>query len=394
MLGFVFGFFATGLLCEAAQCGLSVSRLQYQDGSGRHIDYDFSSGEITTNASGDQDEIELPGSAVLGRGAGEEGVTFLWEEVGGSERDTDAMLTNDALSIRIEQAQWVADTFQGWWAIGAYNGPVAPTPSNWTFEVRLDDFSGLDKEHHFLEIDMGGGGWDVVWSPGIAATWFTGWSEGTHYDNLLILSADIWNDEADEGVWEGDEQFLLGNNPTSTVLDLKLVITDGVTLAASYRLNDGAWESLGGHTLTEGTMPGFAGLFPYLDIESGLHIEDDGDEMPPDWELQYGLNPVTNDASADVDSDGYSNLKEYISGTNPTNATSFFCVTNNFQQGGGFVVQWNAISNRHYSVLRSTNLMSGFRALETEIEYPQNSYTDTVSGVEAKGFYKVDVQLK
>ncbi len=176
-----------------------------------------------------------------------------------------------------------------------------------------------------------------------------------------------------------------------------MVITNGVTLAASYRLNDGAWESLGGHTLTEGTMPGFHGLYPYLGIDSYLDIEDDGDEMPSDWELQYGLNPVTNDASEDVDSDGYSNLKEYISGTNPTNATSFFCVTNNFQQageGGGFVVQWNAISNRHYSVLRSTNLMSGFQPLETEIEYPQNSYTDTVSGVEAKGFYKIDVQIK
>ena len=49
----------------------------------------------------------------------------------------------------------------------------------------------------------------------------------------------------------------------------------------------------------------------------------DGDGMPDAWELNYvGLNPLAKDATGDLDGDGYSNLAEYISGTNPTDESS------------------------------------------------------------------------
>lgn len=48
----------------------------------------------------------------------------------------------------------------------------------------------------------------------------------------------------------------------------------------------------------------------------------DGDGMPDIWENQYGLNPLANDASLDKDSDGYSNLKEYLASTDPTDPNS------------------------------------------------------------------------
>ncbi|MDD5223978.1 MAG: hypothetical protein PHE84_08295 [bacterium] len=45
----------------------------------------------------------------------------------------------------------------------------------------------------------------------------------------------------------------------------------------------------------------------------------DGDGMPDYWEIQYGLNPSNpNDASLDLDNDGYTNLEEYQGGTDPT----------------------------------------------------------------------------
>jgi predicted outer membrane repeat protein len=48
----------------------------------------------------------------------------------------------------------------------------------------------------------------------------------------------------------------------------------------------------------------------------------DGDGMPDGWEVQYSLNPLSNDALADADGDGSNNLTEWYCGGNPSNADS------------------------------------------------------------------------
>ena len=55
-------------------------------------------------------------------------------------------------------------------------------------------------------------------------------------------------------------------------------------------------------------------------IESSTAPTDtDRDGMPDDWEKKYGLNANnTSDNSRDTDSDGYTNVEEYINNTNPT----------------------------------------------------------------------------
>jgi hypothetical protein len=54
-----------------------------------------------------------------------------------------------------------------------------------------------------------------------------------------------------------------------------------------------------------------------------VDTDDDGDGMPDEWEEGYeGLNPLVNDAGGDLDSDGYTNLEEYESGTSPVDDTS------------------------------------------------------------------------
>ncbi len=45
----------------------------------------------------------------------------------------------------------------------------------------------------------------------------------------------------------------------------------------------------------------------------------DNDGMPDAYEIQLGLDPLVNDAAADIDSDGISNLDEYLAGTGITN---------------------------------------------------------------------------
>ena len=50
----------------------------------------------------------------------------------------------------------------------------------------------------------------------------------------------------------------------------------------------------------------------------------DNDGMPDGWEVRYGLNPLLNDANADPDGDGKTNLQEYLAGTVPVKRSTSF----------------------------------------------------------------------
>jgi pectate lyase len=48
-------------------------------------------------------------------------------------------------------------------------------------------------------------------------------------------------------------------------------------------------------------------------------VDSDGDGMPDAWEKSHGLNPAdASDSRTDLDNDGYTNLEEYLNGTDPT----------------------------------------------------------------------------
>ncbi len=180
--------------------------------------------------------------------------------------------------------------------------------------------------------------------------------------------------------------------------------------------NDGSglsdWAS-GGGSIPENTFTIVGDSLTIFDGEETVYLhrvkavdsDVDCDQMPDAWEQQ--IMTASGDTITDVsqvnpnddfDGDGFSNLEEYISGTDPTDSTSFFRITNSFMrtdQSDGFIVEWNSVPNRCYSIFWYTNLMTSHHdVLETEIEYPQNSYTDTVHGAESKGFYTINVRMK
>lgn len=50
--------------------------------------------------------------------------------------------------------------------------------------------------------------------------------------------------------------------------------------------------------------------------------DSDLDGIPDDWELKYGLNPNLFDAAEDADGDGWTNLEEYLAGSDPKDPKS------------------------------------------------------------------------
>jgi subtilisin family serine protease len=122
----------------------------------------------------------------------------------------------------------------------------------------------------------------------------------------------------------------------------------------------------------------------------------DADGIPDAWEKGYFGHPSNCVWNIDWDLDGHNNWQEYICGMDPTNAASYFMITNWVPLPGSayFVIEWNSVSSRVYSTYWSTNLMESFHPLEFDIEYPRNSSTDTIHSAEDQCFYRVEVQLK
>ena len=89
----------------------------------------------------------------------------------------------------------------------------------------------------------------------------------------------------------------------------------------------------------------------------------DGDGIPDAWEAQYGLqanNP--GDRNLDLDGDGRSNWQEYLAGTDPTDPTSYLRVDLRTIPGAA-TVQFNAISNRTYTVQYSAGALGPWNLL-------------------------------
>lgn len=95
----------------------------------------------------------------------------------------------------------------------------------------------------------------------------------------------------------------------------------------------------------------------------------------------------------DHDGDGMATGDEYLAGTDPFDARSRFAVAGNFADAtDGVVLDWSSVSGRVYDVYWATNLLHSFVPVQTDIAWPQSSYTSPVPSHAGNGFYKIKVR--
>jgi len=169
--------------------------------------------------------------------------------------------------------------------------------------------------------------------------------DGAYTLNLTQLHA-LWNaDDPETGLAEC--QYTIGTTPqgsdvagwtiflclNNSLVHSGLSLSDGVTYYISVKAKNGAglWSEIGssdgitalssngdydGDGLTNGDEVNIHGTDP-------LTSDTDGDGMPDGWEIGNGLNPLNPaDAVEDADNDGFTNLKEYQTITDPNNPDS------------------------------------------------------------------------
>jgi len=139
------------------------------------------------------------------------------------------------------------------------------------------------------------------------------------------------------------------------------------------------------------------GAFDRMDVDVPLPFQDtDGDGLPDDWEFEHFGNFTIADPNADSDvpPDGFSNLEEFLAGTDPNDSNSILWVEMEPLGNGDFQITWLGAPNRFYTIERSANLLTGYAPTATGIPTasPFNTYVDSPDPGEANYFYRILVE--
>jgi len=128
---------------------------------------------------------------------------------------------------------------------------------------------------------------------------------------------------------------------------------------------------------------------PKLPPASG---DTDGDGMPDDWEQAHNLNPFDpSDAALDADGDGVSNLQEYLSGTDPQDATSFLKINSVLTAGAFIEIRFTAVARKTYTLLKRDLVSSGswVRVVDAPVQSVTQEITLSVANDQAQRFYRL-----
>jgi hypothetical protein len=141
---------------------------------------------------------------------------------------------------------------------------------------------------------------------------------GSHNSDGVAISADGTTWHKVQGL-TGADGINSGWHGYEVDLDA-VAVAAGISYNGAFKIK---FQQYGKDPIVSTTFPfsdGFA--FDDMEVYQGI-VDTDGDGMPDEWEVQYGLDPEdSSDADQDPDDDELDNLSEYQHDTNPNNQDS------------------------------------------------------------------------
>jgi hypothetical protein len=165
----------------------------------------------------------------------------------------------------------------------------------------------------------------------------------------------------------------------------------------------GQWH-IGGFTYVDATVPaglsnviaiatGGSKIVAIVSVPPGIGSPDsDADGIPDLWEQQYFGGSTNADPNAFCSNGVNTLIQAYIAGLNPHDPQSRLLISDFRSLTADSALLWNAVSGRVYSVYWTTNLMSSFQCLESNIPWTQGCFTN--SAAVPCGYYKIGVRLE
>lgn len=169
---------------------------------------------------------------------------------------------------------------------------------------------------------------------------------------------------------------------------------------ASGEINASAYNLSAGHVVSSKTItvPGLSDMdhagFGWVSIPDQTAAPSANPGVVSGFKAGDPLAIIGNEVSgetADPDGDGATNYEEYVAGTDPLSAASYFAVAADIG-GNTAALNWQAATNRLYDIYWTTNLLQGFEPLETGIAWPQSAYTNALPDGVDSGFYQIKVR--
>ena len=188
------------------------------------------------------------------------------------------------------------------------------------------------------------------------------------------------------------------------ILSIRYHLPSSNIVTVNQRIDGEQWNNLGtynflsGQTVsviirndeTDGYVMADAVRFNISEYDTS---DADYDGLPNWWERWYFFDETAADPDIDSDGDGRSNYSEYRCGTDPLDALSVFMIKELLKLGSEeFTLTWPSSSNRVYSISTTTNMLTSFKKIVSNIAAtpPENTYTVSVTHVSQ--FYRISVE--